>query len=167
MLSDRPPVDQGLGSVWTWREFRFEVAGKLELQRDASGGIQSVNPAARYVKRGEVKIHQYGAGPFCEFRIRLPKPSGVYAFFENDQLRYVGKAANLDTELRSYGKLSPANCYIRGRETRCRVNNLIFKSCMAGSIMSVFYHKTEDYESLESTMIDELQPPWNIRGRTR
>lgn len=57
-------------STWFWREVAFAIAGTIEPKRDGNGHILVHAPQERYAKRESFALNKYGAGPFCEFRLR-------------------------------------------------------------------------------------------------
>lgn len=102
--------------------------------------------------------------PFCRFRIEAPRLSGVYGWFVDDELVYIGRAANLRNRLSSqYGRVSPRHPYAGGQLQKCRINARINQAFAAGSIVAVKWFATPDYVSVERELLAAHRPEWNIR----
>ncbi len=155
----------GRPASWNWRAFQFAFGGTLAPKLDGEGAVLVHAPQSRYAKSESVRLNNYGAGPFCEFRLRgLPRSSGVYVYMVAGEPVYVGQAADLDARFYAYGHISPKNCYRGGRETNCRMNTLIYNTYAEGGTIDVYLHVTEDYATLEASMISDLRPRWNRSG---
>ncbi len=151
--------------TWCWRDVAFALAGAIEPKRDSNGHLFVHAPQERYAKRASVALNKYGAGPFCEFRLRaLPRSPGVYVYILRGEPVYVGQATDLDARFYAYGHISPKNCYRGGRETNCRMNTLVYNTYTAGGEIEVYIHVTNDYACLEAVMIADLGPKWNRAG---
>jgi hypothetical protein len=75
--------------------YRFEFVGLLEPERDGNGAVRRFMPQLNYAKASTSWLHQYGAGPFCRFRLNTGHHAGVYAFLAGDEVRYIGECARL------------------------------------------------------------------------
>lgn len=141
----------------------FEHVCNIEPVRGPDGELHALMPQERYAKRGIFPLNRYGAGPFCKFRI----PShfgvaGVYALTAGDELRYIGETKNLSRRYNmGYGTISPKNCYKGGQETNVRLNNLIYRSLVAGEVLSLWFHRTPSYKAVELALRSACQAPWN------
>ena len=145
--------------VWVWNGYRFRRSKPLKLTADDQF------PELRYAKTTSAQLLPNGAGPYCSFIVPdLPTTSGLYVFLVDGQLRYIGLAENLKQRFYGYGHISPRNCFVGGRSTNIRMNKRIRQSVHDGDEIEVYIHETAEYKSLESTMIAELQPPWNVQG---
>lgn len=101
---------------------------------------------------------------FCSFRIEAPRVSGVYGWFVDDELVYIGRAANLRNRLSDqYGRVSPRHPYAGGQLQKCRMNARINQALAAGSIVAVKWFATLDYVSVERELLAAHRPGWNIR----
>jgi hypothetical protein len=146
--------------VWVWEGRQFKRAADIEMSED------DLYPEARYAKREVVPLLPNGAGPYCMFSVAdLPTASGVYVFFVDGMMRYVGRAADLRRRFYQYGHISPKNCYLHGRSTNIRLNKHVREALRAGYEVEIFYHETSDYSVLEESMIATLQPLWNVQGK--
>ncbi|HMS56458.1 MAG TPA: GIY-YIG nuclease family protein [Fimbriimonadaceae bacterium] len=141
----------------------FEEFGPIAIERDLNGQVVEHSPQSRYSKSATSKLHKYGQGEFCKFKVPgLPRVSGVYLFVAGGELVYVGKAANLRSRLETgYGNISPKNCYKGGQQTNCRINQALLILARAGKDFAIFAHICEDYDELERGLIATLRPPWN------
>lgn len=148
---------------FVWKSQAFLHAGELRPRCNKSGNVELLSPALRYANTRNVPQHQYGVGPFCEFRIRLPNEAGVYALLGNGALKYIGRTENLDARFYAYGHISPKNCFVGGRSTNCRINAIICQAYVNGGTIDVFYWVTHDYVAVEVQMISDLTPPWNVQ----
>jgi len=162
-LGRRDPC--GAPAAWRWHDVEFRFAGRIEPKRGGDGAVLVHAPQGRYAKRDTVRLNKYGAGPFCEFRLRgLPRSAGVYVYVLGGKPVYVGQAVDLDARFYAYGRISPKNCYRGGRETNCRMNTLIYDTYASGERIDVYVHVTQDYARLEASMISDLRPKWNRSG---
>jgi hypothetical protein len=146
---------------WGGRQFQF--GGSIHPKQTPAGEIALLYPALRYAKRGSVRLHKYGEGPFCSFRVALPRASGVYVICEGSAAKYVGQTVHLAARFYQYGQISPKNCYTGGRSTNCRMNRLILGSLRSGRRIDVYYSLTSEFFALEQALILEMRPAWNVR----
>lgn len=101
---------------------------------------------------------------FCAFRIEAPLASGVYGWFVDDELVYIGRAANLRNRLSDqYGRVSPRHPYAGGQLQKCRINARINEAIATSSTVTVRWIATPDYIALERELLAQLRPLWNIR----
>ena len=113
-------------------------------------------------------LNPYGDLQYSTFRIATPKfesKTGVYAYFEDKILRYIGRCKNSMKKRvnQGHGKIYPKNCYLDGQRTDCRLNAKITE--ISESIMLrlwVIENKSE-IERVEASMIREYEPAWNIQ----
>ena len=148
--------------------FRFEFVQELEPERDETGKIKEFRPQSHYKNKATCKLHDHGKGSFCEFTVcpTCKGRSGVYALFCGEKLLYVGKCIDLYKRFRNgYGHIAPKNCYKGGRSTNCRVNKMILEECGKGKRITCFFHETSKYGAVETTLLETLDTPWNIKKR--
>jgi hypothetical protein len=141
----------------------FEHVAGLEPVQDASGSIITVMPQSRYANVRSLALHNYGGGPFCKFTIPSGyRKSGVYLLIAGTTILYIGECANLTARFNAgYGNISPKNCFKGGQETNCRLNNLIYESAMSGQRLSLVFHETEHYKTVEVSLRARLKASWN------
>lgn len=101
---------------------------------------------------------------FCAFRIDAPRASGVYGWFVDGELVYIGRAANLRNRLSDqYGRVSPRHPFAGGQLQKCRINTRINQALAAGSVVAAKWLTTPDYVAVERELIAAHRPEWNIR----
>jgi len=118
-------------------DIHFQTVCEIKLDHDEAGKILISRPQAKYKKASSAKLHRYGNGEFCRFRIpKIWNVSGVYAIIVDSRLTYIGECEDLSFRFNTgYGQISPRNCYIGGQQTNCRINKLIL--CIFRSIRPV------------------------------
>ena len=112
-------------------------------------------------------LNSYGDGVYCTFRLldkRDTQMKGIYAYFVNEKLVYIGRCLNsfgkrIDS---GYGQISPKNCYLDGQATNCHLNQLI--NLNRESIRFFYCRMTDDLEiaEIERALIRTYKPEWNI-----
>lgn len=101
---------------------------------------------------------------FCGFRIEAPCESGVYGWFVDGELVYIGRAANLRNRLSDqYGRVSPRHPYAGGQLQKCRINSRLNGALAAGSKITVRWMTTPDYVVAERALLAAGRPMWNLR----
>jgi hypothetical protein len=143
--------------------FLFNHVCDIKPVRAEDGTVQVLMPQERYAKRDLYPLNRYGAGPFCKFKIPATYPyPGVYLLTVGDEVRYIGETNNLSRRYnKGYGTISPKNCYKGGQETNVRMNNLIYHSALAGEVLSLWFHMTEDFKAIEVALRLARRAPWN------
>jgi len=142
----------------------FQPVCEIKLACDSSGKILTDRPQGRYAKASSSRLHRYGSGEFCRFRIPTGWNSpGVYAIVVDSHLKYVGECEDLSFRFNAgYGQISPKNCYVGGRQTNCRINKLILEAAQTAVVIRLYFHPTSDHKALESTILNRSEtPPWN------
>ncbi len=144
--------------------YDFEYIQDIKPVLDRYGKILEYSPQAQYDKRDSFNLNRHGSGSFCRFSIH-PKwsgVSGVYAFFIDDKLVYIGQASDFAKRFNmGYGNISPKNCYVGGQSTNCKINKLVLNSVKAGQRVSVYFHITNAYNQVESELIKFYKPLYN------
>ncbi len=101
---------------------------------------------------------------FCTFKVPAPQASGVYGWFVDGELVYVGRAKDLRNRLSAqYGRVSPRHPYRGGQIQKCRLNSRINNALAAGQRVEVKWLPTTDYFAMEQLLLATHRPPWNIR----
>jgi hypothetical protein len=145
-------------------ELPFSLACRIEPELSPNGSIREFMPQARYRGVGISRLNPNGHGPFCKFKVPSQFPfAGVYAVTMSDRIMYIGECVNLSTRwgLSQYGSIQPKNCYVGGQSTNCKINNRILEACRAGSSIKLWFHRTDNYKSLEQVLRVKLRPEWN------
>lgn len=141
----------------------FQGICELAAEREPDGAIRLFKPQSRYANEGGLGLNQYGAGPFCRFKIPANLPlAGVYAITGDKALLYIGECENLSRRFNyGYGLISPRNCFKGGQETNCRINTLVLKEMQAGRALHLYFHRCDNYKQLEAKLRRDLKPQWN------
>jgi len=142
----------------------FEWICEIKPVTDEQGQIIEYYPSEKYRNQSGKKLHKYGQGPFCRFRIpdTLNK-KGVYILLVNHAIKYVGECENLSQRFNlGYGLISPRNCYEGGQPTNCKINSYILQEIKKGSKVCLFFRETEDRFKLERELIQKYKPEWNV-----
>lgn len=141
-------------------EIEFWLVGSPELLRTADGYLCEYS----YVIAAEQRLNSHAAGPFCRFKLpAAPAAPGVYAILIDGKLKYIGRCEQLSARFGSsgYGSISPRNLHSDGQVTNCKLNSRILLTAKDGGIAQVWFHNTQDFEALESTLNRDLKPEWN------
>ena len=113
-------------------------------------------------------LNRYGDLTYSTFSIADPSAldaRGVYAYYANDVLKYIGRCKDSMGKRvnQGYGKIYPKNCFRDGQATNCHLNARITAE---GSQITLWLCKlanTGDIETLERRLIRQYTPPWNIQ----
>lgn len=148
--------------------YDFEYGQDILPTLDSNGNVEEFSPQNRYANKENLDLHKYGDGAFCYFSIhsKWKRISGIYAFFiENeDKPVYIGQASKSCFYKRinsGYGKISPRNCYVGGQSTNCKINKVVLDSVKSGKKVSIYFHKTSNYDEVEKELIDHYKPKYN------
>lgn len=92
------------------------------------------------------------------------KQKGVYAYFVDADLRYIGRCRDTMKQRinQGYGRIHPKNCYIDGQSTNCHLNAKITE---AGNSVSLWFCPLVSDDKIiivEAELIRKYQPEWNI-----
>lgn len=144
-------------------EYTFTFVETLTPERTASGAVLELSPQGQYKKAGTVRLHDYGHGTFCKFRITVPEGLvGVYAMVVDGAVCYLGECLDLRKRFNAgYGLISPRKCYQRGQPTNCRLNQRILNVTKAGGRVDLYFHPTAQRKMVEKQLIARYSPPWN------
>ena len=142
--------------------WNFRRLGDVRPELDESGRVASFLSQSRYANVGALPLHRYGAGPFCRLQLPgIPAASGVYAYFVDGALKYVGETHFARQTLSAYRNISPRMCFRGGQERSCRINNLLFRAAEAGSKIELWFLSTADHKAVEEELRRTLKPEWN------
>ena len=146
--------------------YSFFHVCSLVPQSDSTGKLHAYLPQVRYLNTSRLEVHKYGSGPFCKFVIpRMHRDAGVYLLTVDDKIEYIGECRNLVKRYNSgYGHISPRNCYVGGRSTNCRINNLIYQAASVGKLVDLWFLQTKDHKAVEKELIAILRPQWNRKS---
>jgi hypothetical protein len=143
--------------------YEFQHVCHIKPVRQENGELKQYMPQALYKDRQSASLHKYGSGPFCKFTIaRQLQTAGVYVLSVESGIYYVGECIDLSSRFNGgYGNISPRNCFRRGQETNCRLNNLIYRTISAGNSISLHFLQTPGRKSIEFELRRHCNPTWN------
>lgn len=142
-------------------DFRFVTP--LMPMHDLSGAIMEYLPQGRYAKAEDARLHQDGSGPFCRFRITVPRGLvGVYTLMVLGDVRYIGECEDLGKRFNAgYATISPKNCYKGGQPTNCKINRRVLDVSKRGERVDLYFHATLQRKLIEAHLIAACSPLWN------
>jgi hypothetical protein len=142
--------------------YEFHFVQNIEPVKDRNGNIQEFYPQDKYGKQDQSKLHRYGQGPFCHFSIdpiMWSEVSGVYAYFIDDDLVYIGQALNLAQRFnQGYGYIAPRACYDGGQSTNCKMNKIVLDAIKNGKSVALYFCTTGDFHRIERDLIGHYNP---------
>ena len=143
--------------------YSFRFICRINPEQGANDVVRPFRPQDRYENPSNLKLHKYGGGPFCKFKIpRNLEVSGVYVLVVDGEVRYVGECENFSKRFNmGYGNISPRNCFEKGQETNCRINSRIFECASSGAKLTLWFHATNDYKRLEAELRKLGAFEWN------
>jgi hypothetical protein len=145
-------------------DYGFEFVDNIWPVLDRCGKIKEFYPQDKYENKRNIGLNPYGAGGFCRFSIhpKWSSVSGVYAFFADGKLAYIGQCLDFAKRInQGYGSISPRNCYRGGQPTNCKINKMVLNACRQGGEVKLYFFKTYDFDRVERELIRELNPPYN------
>ena len=113
-------------------------------------------------------LNRYGDMQYSTFRLATPEfesVTGVYAYFEGETLRYIGRCRDSMKKrvTQGYGKIHPKNCYLDGQATNCHLNAKITKASQAIALRLCVIENTSKINHVETSLIRKHSPVWNIQ----
>lgn len=149
----------------TQLEYEFDLVDHVDVTRNEAGEVELYMPQQDYAKAQTKPVHQYGWGPFCELEVDtgdFQGTSGVYLFAVDGNVRYIGETVDLDSRIQQgYSHISPANCFVGGQQTNCRINHNLFSVARDGAPISLWFRETTDHKQLEQELCSRYDPLWN------
>lgn len=150
--------------------YDFQLVQEIEPVRDRYGKVQEFYPLKGNLDYESSAIHKYGNGPFCRFSIDPSKwngVSGVYAFFIDGELVYIGQALNLAQRFnQGYGYISTRSCLIGGHSTNCKINQVVLETVRDNKNVELYFCTTGDFHRIERELIGHFNPMFNSSLRT-
>ncbi|MDF2557687.1 MAG: Excinuclease subunit domain protein [Bacillales bacterium] len=148
--------------------YEFEFVQELAPVRDINGDIKLFSPHLKLIDNKRYILHKYGEGPFCRFSIhpKWDSVSGVYAYFFNNELVYIGQCLNfLQRFNNGYGNISPRSCVSNqnsaGQSTNCKMNKAVLNQYLSGDQVFLYFLVTTDYDKVEYELIQHYKPKLN------
>ena len=146
--------------------YAFERVGAIHPDRDGRGVLIEQVPSPLT----NSPLHKYGSGPFCRFRIAQESSwqrSGVYVVTCGDTVRYVGECKNLSMIWNSVGVIAPSAVREGGRQTHCRINNLILNEAKREVGIVLWFHPVSNSaqrKDCKAQVAAALNPTWNLKS---
>ena len=113
-------------------------------------------------------LNRYGDLAYSTFTISDPSAlgaQGVYAYYSNDVLVYIGRCKDSMRKRvnQGYGKIHPKNCFRGGQATNCHLNARIAAATSDVTLWLCQMDNRGDIEAVDCGLIREYAPPWNIQ----
>ncbi|KKB53192.1 hypothetical protein HMPREF1212_01355 [Parabacteroides sp. HGS0025] len=146
--------------------YEFKFIQNLSPEANENGDIIEFRPQELFTKKDIIPLHKHGSGTFCHFSIdkKWNGLSGVYAFYIDDQMIYIGKCQDLGNRFnQGYGCISPKNCFQGGQSTNCKLNKVILEAIKKQQTVTVYFHETPNFSVIESDLINYYHPMYNIQ----
>ena len=134
-----------------------------------NGIIKYPAPHVRYKNIKNLPLNEYGLKEFCKFKLQNAKEvCGVYAWVINDEVVYIGEAANFKKRFNSgYGNISPKNCFADGQITNCKMNNVVYETYKDGQQIDIYFFETKDYKAIEKELLISIDTRYNVKNNKR
>lgn len=144
--------------------YNFEFVQDIIPKLDCNGNIKELFPQSRYIKKENSQLGKYGNGAFCHFSIdnKWKAISGVYVFYIENNLVYIGQTINFAQRFNNgYGNISPRNCYNGGQPTNCKMNKVVLTSIKDEKKVSLYFYITDNHDKIEKELIAHYNPRFN------
>jgi len=148
----------------TLLDYEFEYVQELAPVKNIDGKIKLFNPEEKYNYVKNRKLLSVGTGPFCRFSInpKWTSVSGVYVFYIDDELRYIGQCLDFAQRFNiGYGRITPQCCYEGGQSTNCKMNKVVLAAYESGQKVDLYFYATHDYDRVEFDLIQHFKPIHN------
>jgi len=148
----------------TLLNYEFEYVQELAPVTDMNGNIKLFHPEEKYNNVKNHKLLSVGTGPFCRFSInpKWTSVSGVYVFYIDDELRYIGQCLDFAQRFNiGYGRITPQCCYEGGQSTNCKMNKVVLAAYQNGQKVDLYFYSTHDYDRVEFDLIQHFKPVHN------
>jgi len=144
--------------------YDFEFVENLQPVINKDGSIKKFYPQSSYIKKEGAELNNYGEGAFCKFSIssKWSGISGVYAYFIDDELDYIGQCVDFAKRFNmGYGNISPRCCFKGGQSTNCKINKVILEAVEFKKTVAIYFYKTPNYDAVEFELIRHFNPLYN------
>lgn len=144
--------------------YNFSFLQFIEVERDSNGKVIEDTPQSRYLNERNLKIHSYGDGTFCKFKISADEVPGVYLWIVDDEIIYIGETANLRNRFnKGYGVISARNCFEGGQTTNCKMNKVVLEYTKKNKTIKLYFLQTEDYKAVEFELLSKINTKYNVK----
>lgn len=117
-------------------------------------------------------LNGYGDLKYIKFNALLENYSshkGIYRYLVKGEVKYIGRSRDSFRKRigMGYGNISPASCYLTGRNTDCLLNALITYNWQDVQLeVCPLEVPVSRIEALEQYLIQKYDPAWNAQGTT-
>lgn len=141
----------------------FNLICEIKPLKNSEASIVEYEPYKEYKNAMNKKLHKFGKGPFCKFRIPNGiNHAGVYIIKVDNQVKYVGECEDLSSRYNmGYGQISPRNCFVGGQSTNCKINSFILQAAKKNLKIDLLFCQSQDRFVLERKLIELYKPEWN------
>jgi hypothetical protein len=144
--------------------YDFRFLQNIEPERDVDGRIIEDYPQNKYCNDKNLKIHRYGEGSFCKFKIKAENVPGVYLWVVDDEIIYIGETADLRNRFNTgYGIISARNCFEGGQTTNCKMNKVVLEMAKLNKTISLYFYQTDNYKQVELELLKTINTKYNVK----
>jgi hypothetical protein len=144
--------------------YEFRYLQQLMPECDVSGHIVKYYPQNAYDNKKNLPLSCHGNGAFCRFSIKADDWPGVYLWVVDNRIVYIGETESLHRRFNmGYGRISPRNCYVRGRSTNCKMNKVVLSLYGQGKTVSLYFYNTMDYKRVELDLRERISTLYNTK----
>ncbi|MBP3199633.1 MAG: GIY-YIG nuclease family protein [Butyrivibrio sp.] len=144
--------------------YEFDFVQSIVPECDAKGRVIEYAPQDNYNNQKALKLHCYGEGTFCKFKINAPDAPGVYLWVVNEEIIYIGETDNLKRRFNTgYGVISARNCFEGGQTTNCKMNKVVLEYAKQNSFISLYFYKTNEYKKVELELLRVFNTKYNVK----
>lgn len=140
----------------------MQKAGWEQLQ-----GVTNLRPQDKFKNPKSYSINAIHDVFYCSFKVAAPKRPGIYRISIDEELVYIGRAANLHNRLSiQYGNVSPRHPFAGGQLQKCRTNAKINDALCSRKRVVMEWEVCEDYINRERELLNDPTrlPAWNLRS---
>lgn len=129
-------------------QYSFEFVESI-VPQEIDGEIVLYSPQEKLKDQSE-RLHKYGEGYFCKFKISKCNCPGVYIWVVDSNVIYIGETQSLSNRINNgYGNISPRNCYDGGQTTNCKMNKVVIDWHRVGKKIDIYFLETNDHKKIE------------------
>lgn len=142
----------------------FELITNIRPKVNSKKEVITFHPHDRYDAKASKELHEYGYGPFCEFKVpgSARGKEGVFLLFTGGEVQYVGDCGDLRDKFNfGCGYIAPRDCYEGGQPENCRINNLILEAFIKGQEIKLYFKAAENRKQKKQELITRFSPDWN------
>ncbi len=160
------PIKAGVDTIKVCG-YDFTYVQDIELERDSNGKVVEYAPQSKYQNTKGKRLHNYGSGTFCRFRIDAGQWPGVYLWVVDDEIIYIGETVKLGQRFNTgYGEIAGVNCYEGGQKTNCKMNKVVLELSKIGKTVKLYFFNTTDYKRVELELLGAINTQYNVKDNT-